>query len=150
MKQKLLMNRKDWVLLLLYIAIAAIIRFTNLGSKPPWADEWATLVFSLGNSFKTVPLDKVISSDYLPDEFTENTLSAYIQDKTEFDFYFGLISPQLAIYLDRQLSSIEKDDFQNWCLARGIGEDLVIDLDNLKYAYREAAKQKKALAICIS
>lgn len=53
------------LLLFLWIAIGAILRFTNLDSKPPWADEWSTMVFSLGHSFRTVPLDRVISIDTL-------------------------------------------------------------------------------------
>lgn len=53
------------MLLLVWIAIAAGLRFTNLEGKPPWTDEFATLVFSLGNSFKAVPLDQVISLETL-------------------------------------------------------------------------------------
>ncbi|NEQ07619.1 MAG: glycosyltransferase [Moorea sp. SIO4E2] len=58
----------SWVivlLLLVWIAIAAGLRFTYLAGKPPWSDEFATLVFSLGNSFRRVPLDQVITSDTL-------------------------------------------------------------------------------------
>ena len=51
--------------LLLWLAIALALRFMNLAAKPPWNDELATLVFSLGNSLKTVPLDQVISLDAL-------------------------------------------------------------------------------------
>ena len=54
-----------WGLFFGVIFLGAILRFTNLASKPPWSDEWATLVFSLGHSFRTVPLDRVISLDTL-------------------------------------------------------------------------------------
>ena len=54
-----------WSLLLGLIFLGAILRFTNLASKPPWSDEWATLVFSLGHSFRTIPLDRVMSLDSL-------------------------------------------------------------------------------------
>ncbi|HEY9666685.1 MAG TPA: glycosyltransferase, partial [Coleofasciculaceae cyanobacterium] len=47
------------------MAIGAILRFSQLTAKPPWTDEFATLVFSLGNSYKAVPLDQVISVDTL-------------------------------------------------------------------------------------
>jgi uncharacterized membrane protein len=47
------------------MAIGTGIRFTNLDAKPPWSDEFATLVFSLGNSFRTVPLDRAIALDTL-------------------------------------------------------------------------------------
>jgi uncharacterized membrane protein len=53
------------LLLLVWIAIGTILRFTNLTGKSPWTDEWATLVFSSGNSFLTVPLDRAISPDIL-------------------------------------------------------------------------------------
>jgi len=54
-----------WLLLFGWIAIGTGIRFINLDAKPPWSDEFATLVFSLGNSFRTVPLDKAIALDTL-------------------------------------------------------------------------------------
>lgn len=60
-----LSKNKTICLLLLWTMLGAILRFTNLEAKPPWADEWATLVFSLGHSFQTVPLDRVISLDTL-------------------------------------------------------------------------------------
>jgi len=56
---------RDVVLLFGWITMGAILRFLNLGEKPPWTDEFATLVFSLGNTFNSVPLDQVISSNEL-------------------------------------------------------------------------------------
>jgi uncharacterized membrane protein len=53
------------LLLLVWLLIGTILRFTNLAAKPPWSDEWATLVFSLGHSFRTIPLDRIISLDTL-------------------------------------------------------------------------------------
>lgn len=52
-------------LLLLWIAIGAMIRFSQLAAKPPWTDEFATLVFSLGQSFKPVLLDQAIALETL-------------------------------------------------------------------------------------
>lgn len=57
-----------WVqvlLLLLWIGVGTGLRFLQLTTKPVWTDEFATLVFSLGHSFRTVPLDQVISLDTL-------------------------------------------------------------------------------------
>ena len=42
-----------------------VLRFHHLSLKPLWADECSTLVFSLGHSFQTVPLDQLISSQQL-------------------------------------------------------------------------------------
>ncbi|NEP38758.1 MAG: glycosyltransferase [Okeania sp. SIO2H7] len=53
----------QWLLLLVWIAIATCLRLTNLDGKPPWTDEFSTLVFSLGNSFQDVPLDRAIAPD---------------------------------------------------------------------------------------
>jgi uncharacterized membrane protein len=52
--------------LLLWTLLGALLRLINLDGKPPWTDEFRTLVLSLGNSFKSIPLDRVISlSDLL-------------------------------------------------------------------------------------
>jgi uncharacterized membrane protein len=53
-----------WVhplLLLLWIAIGTVLRFGRLTSRGPWADEFSTMIFSLGHSFQTVPLDRAIA-----------------------------------------------------------------------------------------
>lgn len=57
--------QSQWLLLLVWIAIATCLRLTNLTGKPPWADEFSTLVFSLGNSFQDVPLDRAIAPETL-------------------------------------------------------------------------------------
>ncbi|MEG4216076.1 glycosyltransferase family 39 protein [Microcoleus sp. Pol14C6] len=55
-----MIKNKQLLLLLLWTALAFILRFANLDSKPLWTDEFSTLVFSLGNSFRGVPLDRAI------------------------------------------------------------------------------------------
>jgi uncharacterized membrane protein len=56
---------KTLSLLLLWLILGIALRLTNLAAKPPWTDEFCTLVFSLGNSFHPVPLDRVIALDVL-------------------------------------------------------------------------------------
>ncbi len=61
-------SHRGWfhfLLLFVWLAIGTSLRFTHLASKPPWTDEFATLVFSLGNSFRTIPLDQAIALDTL-------------------------------------------------------------------------------------
>ncbi len=59
-------SRQPLLLLLLWIVLGAGFRLANLDGKPPWTDEFATLVLSLGNSFQSVALDRIISfSDLL-------------------------------------------------------------------------------------
>ena len=56
--------RQQLLWLLFWTILGAVLRFANLDGKPPWADEFRTLVLILGNSFKSVPLDRTID---LPD-----------------------------------------------------------------------------------
>jgi len=58
-------DRTMLLLLLFWIAIGACLRFTNLAAKPPWTDEFATLVFSSGNSYGSVALNEMISLESL-------------------------------------------------------------------------------------
>lgn len=50
---------------LMWLIIGISLRLVNLTAKPPWTDEFATLVFSLGNTFFSVPLDQAIAPDIL-------------------------------------------------------------------------------------
>ncbi|MBW4511437.1 MAG: glycosyltransferase [Scytonematopsis contorta HA4267-MV1] len=54
-----------FLLLLLWLIIGISLRFGNLTGKPPWIDEFATMVFSLGNTFQSVPINQAISVDTL-------------------------------------------------------------------------------------
>ncbi len=65
-------SRRMWVSgrhvvwwLLFWFAIALAIRFTHLDSKPAWMDEVSTVLFSLGNSSRLIPVGEVISLDQI-------------------------------------------------------------------------------------
>lgn len=60
------------------LAIALILRFLNLSAKPPWNDELATLVFSLGNSLKTVPIDQIISLETLLEPLRPRSNASFV------------------------------------------------------------------------
>nr|WP_196512444.1 glycosyltransferase [Nostoc sp. NZL] len=49
----------------MWLLIGISLRLANLTAKPPWTDEFSTLVFSLGNTFLSVPLDQAIAPDVL-------------------------------------------------------------------------------------
>ncbi|MDZ8091628.1 MAG: glycosyltransferase [Nostoc sp. DedQUE05] len=51
--------------ILIWLIVGISLRLINLTAKPPWTDEFATLVFSLGNTFISVPLDRAIAPDIL-------------------------------------------------------------------------------------
>ena len=59
------MGQRHGLALLAWMLVAAGLRFWDLDAKTPWSDEWATLVFSLGHSFQTIPLDQLLSLDEL-------------------------------------------------------------------------------------
>jgi uncharacterized membrane protein len=116
-------NRVHWWLLLLWFLLGGILRFTNLAAKPPWSDEWATLVFSLGHSFRTIPLDRVISLDTLlsPLQLDSGThvgdvIKHLLRESTHPPIYFVLThwwlqlvsgsSGLVSIWWGRALSSI--------------------------------------------
>ncbi|MEI6444954.1 MAG: phospholipid carrier-dependent glycosyltransferase [Nostocales cyanobacterium ELA583] len=86
-------NENCW----LWIVIGAILRFTNLTAKPLWIDEFATLVFSLGNSFQTVPLNQIISVDTLlqplqphQDKVIGDVIHSLLTEDTHPPLYFVL------------------------------------------------------------
>lgn len=53
------------LLLLVWIVVGAGLRLMRLTAEAPWTDEFATIVFSLGHSFRGVPLDQAIALDVL-------------------------------------------------------------------------------------
>ncbi|WAL60336.1 glycosyltransferase family 39 protein [Thermocoleostomius sinensis] len=52
-------------LLLLWTLLGLGLRLVNLTGKPLWTDEFSTIVFSLGNSFLTIPLDQLLTTEQL-------------------------------------------------------------------------------------
>lgn len=55
----------SWFHPLMWFIIGFGLRLINLTAKPPWTDEFSTLVFSLGNNFLGVPLNQAIALDIL-------------------------------------------------------------------------------------
>ena len=94
---ELMIKNKQLLLLLLWTAIAFILRFTNLDSKPLWTDEFSTLVFSLGNSFRGVQIDRAIDLSTLlqplqlrPDADTADVLRNLLLESNHPPVYFML------------------------------------------------------------
>ena len=98
--KRILIKKQHYIhlaLLSIWLTIGIMLRFTNLGLKPPWSDEWATLVFSLGNSFRTIPLDQIISLDTLLSvlrvdysQTAQDTVNNLLSESTHPPFYFVL------------------------------------------------------------
>lgn len=106
-------SSKDWLLLGLWVVIGGILRFTQLTAKPPWTDEFATMVFSLGNNFTSVPLNQIIPIDVLlqplrfnPDAGIGDVVSLILREDNHPPLYFVLthlwvkLFPPLGEYAD--------------------------------------------------
>nr|WP_234711165.1 glycosyltransferase [Nostoc punctiforme] len=60
----------------MWLLIGISLRLTNLTAKSPWTDEFSTLVFSLGNNFLSVPLDRAIAPDILLQPLQPNPVAS--------------------------------------------------------------------------
>jgi uncharacterized membrane protein len=89
----------NWELfcVLVSTAIAAMLRFANLDTKPLWTDEFSTLVFSLGNSFQGVPLDQAIPLEVLleplkphPSATVGDAIARLLTESNHPPIYFAL------------------------------------------------------------
>jgi uncharacterized membrane protein len=79
------------------MGIGTILRFSRLTTKPPWTDEFATMVFSLGNHFRDVPIDRLISPETLlqplrfnPDANIAHVVSLLLSEDNHPPLYFVL------------------------------------------------------------
>lgn len=93
------------LLLLLWIAIGACLRFVHLGVLPPWTDESATVVFSLGNSFYDVPLNQLIGLETLleplqtnPEAGIRDVIHHLLSESTHPPVYFALTHLWLKLF----------------------------------------------------
>ncbi|NJL21267.1 MAG: phospholipid carrier-dependent glycosyltransferase [Leptolyngbyaceae cyanobacterium SM1_3_5] len=91
--------------LLFWVAIALVLRFLNLSAKPPWNDELATLIFSLGNSLQTVPVDQIISLETLLEPLRLRSNASFadvirhlISESTHPPIYFLLTHAWLKLF----------------------------------------------------
>lgn len=91
--------------LALWILIGVVLRFNELTSKSPWTDEFATLVFSLGNHFNLLPLNQIISAETLlkPLEFNAETnvndvVNLLLNEDNHPPLYFALFHLWLKLF----------------------------------------------------
>ena len=108
------MYLKTALLLLLWITIGALLRFAGLGVLPPWTDECATTVFSLGNSFYSLPLNQFMGVETLlsplqpsPDAGISDVIHYLLTESTHPPVYFALTHLWLKLFrLDDGMVSI--------------------------------------------
>ncbi|MDB9447878.1 glycosyltransferase family 39 protein [Anabaena sp. CS-542/02] len=97
------------LLLLIWFIIGVALRFTNLTAKPPWIDEIATLVFSLGNSFLPIPLDQAIAPDILlqplqinPAAGVGDVIHHLLTEDNHPPIYFVLVHLWMKLFTNQQ------------------------------------------------
>ncbi|AOY79760.1 glycosyltransferase family 39 protein [Moorena producens JHB] len=93
------------LLLLLWITIGTLLRFAGLGVLPPWTDECATTVFSLGNSFYSLPLNQFMGVETLlsplkpsPDAGISDVIHYLLTESTHPPVYFALTHLWLKLF----------------------------------------------------
>ncbi len=98
----------DFCWLGLVIILGLVIRLTQLTSKPPWTDEFATMVFSIGNNYQIVPLNQIISLATLFAPLQSNdratigdVIKLVIQEDNHPPLYFILAYLWNKLFFDR-------------------------------------------------
>jgi uncharacterized membrane protein len=96
---------RQWLWLLIWTILGAGLRFANLDGKPPWADEFRTLVLTVGNSFKSVPLDRVIDIQTLlapliphPQATLNEIIERVSIEDRQPPIYFGLAALWMPLF----------------------------------------------------
>lgn len=89
----------------IWMGVGILVRFFNLTGKPPWTDEFATMVLSLGNSFQSVPLDQVISLETLlqplrpdPSLGSATVIHRLLSEDNHPPFYFVLVHEWMKLW----------------------------------------------------
>ncbi len=91
------LNSINILLLLVWLILGFILRFTNLDLKPASSIEIATIGYSLGHGFSTIPLDQIIPIETLLSPLRFDTAIGYadvlerlMQESTHPPLYFWL------------------------------------------------------------
>ncbi len=89
----------------IWLIIGLSVRLLQLDSLPPWTDECATLVFSLGNSFRDIAIDRPISMAQLlhplqpnPAATVETVIQNLMAESTHPPAYFVLAHEWMRLF----------------------------------------------------
>ena len=106
--------RLDVLLILSWFTVGILLRFYNLGDKPPSSIEVATLGFSLGHGFSQIPIDEIIPASTLlaPLKFdraidSADVVARLLTESTHPPLYFWLTHWWFKLFLnDGELVSL--------------------------------------------
>ncbi len=97
------MHPAIWLLALFIVAL--LIRLTHLDAKPAWMDEVSTIIFSLGNSSRMIPLNEVISLDQIlrplqmtPGSTATDAVTNLLAEDNHPPVYFALAHEWMVLY----------------------------------------------------
>ena len=111
-------DRRNWIeaiLLLVWLVLGMILRFTNLDLKPASSIEISTMGYSLGHGFSKIPFDQIMSASTLlaPLQFDQTTNYAAIfqrlmSESTHPPLYFWLTHWWIRLWVNNgELVSLE-------------------------------------------
>ncbi len=93
------LQRRSPLLLWIWLSLGTALRLFNLQAKPPWTDEFATLMFSRGDHYSNIPLNQSISPETLlaplkgyPDAGLAEVAAATIQYDNHPPLYFMVLN----------------------------------------------------------
>jgi uncharacterized membrane protein len=150
MRTKYIANQKIYtlVVILILIILGTYIRFFNLTLKTIWTDEVASIVYSLGSSFKDVPLNQIINLETLlkPLEINENH---GLKDVIKYGIFEDFVPPLHFMLLHVWIFILEKShELVSIFTARSLSVYLsVISIPGIYWLASSLFKQKRAVCL---
>ncbi len=140
-----------FVIILLLTIAGTYIRFFNLTSKTIWTDEVASIVYGLGNSFKDVPLDKIIDLETLLQPLKIND-SNNLKDVIKYGIFEDFVPPLHFILLHIWILILETSDkIVSVFTARSLSVYLsVISIPGIYWLAKGLFKEKKDVCLLAS
>lgn len=85
--KSLIHRHSDWIIVITLTLVGFILRIGWLDSKPPWMDEVATVVFSLGNRTQSIPTNQLLDIQTFLQPLQSNPSPSWITNWTRVLHY---------------------------------------------------------------
>ncbi len=153
MRTKYITNQRFFtlVIILLLIILGTYIRFFNLTLKTIWTDEIASIVYSLGNSFKSVPLNQIINLETLLKPLKINDNHG-LKDVIKYGIFEDFVPPLHFMLLHVWIFILEKsNELVSIFTARSLSVYLsVMSIPGIYWLASSLFKQKRAVGLLAS